>query len=1042
MTPPQHRRLTELFERVMHVPSEEREDFASRNCEDDPVMLAKLLELVRSAARPTDTFDEPVARVGSSDYRPAFSPEEILLRRFRIIRFLGHGGMGEVYEAEDFQTGRIALKTVRPEIAAHPQILARFRHEVQCARQVTGRNVCRIHELFLLPGSAGRPATAFLTMEFLEGVTLSDRISNSEPLSIQEAEKIAVQICQGLQTIHEAEIIHRDLKSRNIMLAERKGGTEAVLMDFGLAREAHTGSAEVTDGSDATMAGAVVGTPQYMAPEQFQGGKVTPAADIYALGVVLYEMVTGKLPFGGSTPLAAAVERAKPVAAVSSIRPDMPHRWDNTIARCLRYRPEERFQSATEVAGALSARTQWPVLAREYAVRHRRITVFAAVAVAAILATIAFFWYRSRAGSAVPLEAQRWYDQGTAALREGTYLKAAMALERAIDLDKTFVLAHARLADAWNELDFASKAKDEMLEASAIESRGQLSALDQQYVEAIRHTIVRDFPAALQNYQGIVKALPAEMQANGYVDLGRAHENAGNIDQAIASYSAAAKLDSQSPAAFVRLGVLESRRKQTSEAEAAFSKAESLYHASSNLEGIAEIEFERGNDANTRLQLGDARNFLQESLQAAKAIPSLQLEIRALTRMSVTEYLGGNTDQSIALAKQAIGLAEENGIEYWAIDGRVRLGNAYIVRSDYSNAESQLERALSLAQRGQHPRLVALAQLSLSSIRAQQHKPDEVIPLAKAALDYYRSMGFASESVDALTQIVRAQRDQDDNQAAVKSGQELLAFANKLNKPAAVMRAEDAVGSVLLDLERYPEALEHFQRALAASRVLNSGVEYYLLHYANTSWRLGDYGEAERALQSLPAKSRSRPDIAVGVAEIDSAMLMSQKRYAAAMEIVRPFSADKSNVDPGYFERMMCEIETASGSPSPAEDWCRMAVAQAHHESDPLAAAAAELALANAYLSAGSAAQALPTAQGAHDFFAASGQKESEYLSLLSLAKISRALKDSANERQYAHKGLDILSSFEHNWSPQQFRAYSSRVDVRESTAALRRLEE
>src|ERR1700722_13355097 len=151
MTPEQYRTLTELFEKAMQLSSEEREDFVSRNCKDDSTVLAKLLDLLRSAAQPTDSLDEPVVRLGPDDYRTAFFPGEILLGRFRIVRFLGHGGMGEVYEAEDFQTGRIALKTIRPEIADHPQILERFRHEVQCARQVTGRNVCRIHELFLLP---------------------------------------------------------------------------------------------------------------------------------------------------------------------------------------------------------------------------------------------------------------------------------------------------------------------------------------------------------------------------------------------------------------------------------------------------------------------------------------------------------------------------------------------------------------------------------------------------------------------------------------------------------------------------------------------------------------------------------------------------------------------------------------------------------------------------------------------------------------------------------------------------------------------------
>jgi len=1035
MTPDRYRRLALLFDQAMQRPVQERESFARQACKNDAELLASLLALLRSGAQSTDSMDAPLARFHLDGDCPAFSTGEVLADRFRIVRFLGRGGMGEVYEADDLQTGRVALKTIRPEIAGDPHMLARFRHEVQCAQKATGRNVCRIHALFLLPASATRPATAFLTMEFLEGVTPADRLGTGAELSLEEAEKIALQICQGLQIIHEAEIVHRDLKSRNIMLAERKGGIEAVLMDFGLAHEAHAGSVAAGAGSAATVPGAVVGTPQYMAPEQFQGEAVTPATDIYALGVVLYEMATGKLPFGGATPLAAAVERAKPLAPVSSIRQGMPHRWDLAIERCLQYKAEQRFQSAPEVAAALSARASWTLFSGEDAGRRRRIALASAVAIV-VLAALSVFWYRSRGRPGGSAEAQRWYDQGTSALREGTYLKAANALQRAVDLDKTSVLSHARLADAWNELDFASKAKDEMLEASSLQYEGNLSALDQRYVEAVRHTIVRDFPAALDDYRTILNSLQGEAQANGYVDLGRAYEKAGNIDQAIASYAAAARLDPQAPASFVHLGVLQSRRKQTTEAVSAFSKAEVLYRAASNLEGIAEIDFQRGNDANTQLHLDDARKYLQKSLQAAKAIPSLQLEIRALARLSVTEYLGHHTDESIASANQAIALAQENGIEYWAIDSQIRLGNAYIMRADYGQAASLLERALTLGQRGQHPRLIALAQLSLASVRAHQEKPNEVIPLAKAALDYYRPMGFASESVEALTQIVRAQRDQGDNQAALKSGQELLASAIKLDQPAAILRAEDAVGSVLLDLERYPEALDHFQRAISASHKVNAD-EYYLLHYADAVWRFGDYGETERTLASLPATSMTRPDIAVSAAEITSGILMSQRRFAAAKQIAQRSLADKSNVDPGYFERLTCQIETVSGAPASAEEWCRKAIEQARRESDPVAAAAAQLALANAYLAAADAAQALPLAQAAHDFFAASGQKESEYLSLLSLAKISLAGKNTAAAKQSAQKGLDILSGFQHNWAPQQYKGYSSRRDVRESASAL-----
>lgn len=1036
MTPERHEKLRLLFDKALESPSEERETVARLLCDGDENLLSQLLALLRSGGESTDELDTPVARFEAGSYYPAFSPNEILLGRFRIMRFLGRGGMGEVYEADDLETGRVALKTIRPEIAAHPHILEQFRHEVQFARKVTGTNVCRIHELFSLPASASRAASAFLTMEFLEGVTLSDRIETGGTLPLDEAASIAVQICRGLQTIYEAEVIHRDLKSRNIMLAERKRGTEAVLMDFGLARESPATSAAAVAGSSATVSGPIVGTLAYMAPEQFRGSALTPATDIYALGVVLYELVTGKPPFEGRTPLAAAVERAKPLVKASTIRQDLPPRWDDVIERCLRYKPEERFQTAAEVAEALTDHSSRPIPARVYLRGHRRATVPALAALAVLVLLI--LWYRGHFGLAGgSVEARRWYTEGTAALREGTYLKATNALQMALDLDKNFVLAHARLADAWNELDFSGKAKDEILQASALESTGTLSNLDKEYVEAVRHTIIRDFSAAIHDYQNIFDSLPSEARADGYVDLGRAYEKAGDTSQAIANYSAAAKLDPQAPASFVRLGVLESRRKHSADADSAFSKAERLYQAASNLEGIAEVDFQRGNNANTQLRLDEARVDLLKSLGAAKAIPSLQLEIRALTRLSVTEYLSQKTDKSVQLANQAIDLAQENGLDYWAVDGLVRLGNAYIMRADYQQAGSNFERALSLAEHSERPRLIAPAKSSLASVRESQNKPAEALPLAKSALDFYRSAGFKSESVDALTLVLRAQRDSADNQAALQSGQELLTLAKELNEPPATMRAEESIGSVLLDLERYPEALDHFQKALAASRQMNRQIENQLLKCADASWRLGNYDEAKRYVASLPPGSLEQPRIALSVKQITSAMFLSQKRYAKAKEIALHALAGKSNSEPGFFYLLLAQIEKVSGSPARAQEWSQKALAQAQSDSDRLATAAANLALANAYLAGGSLAQALPLAQSADDFFASAGQRESEYLSLLTLAKISRAQKNLVNSRRFAHEGLDILSGFEHNWNPQIYKMYTSRPDVRGFRAEL-----
>lgn len=362
MKPENWERLEDLFEQAVGLSGAEQKEFLGRVLRDNEELGRQLSDLVR-AHEATQSMETPWIDLHQL-WPPAermFQDNQLLLDRFRIVRFLGKGGMGEVYEAEDRHLGRVALKTLRPEVAADPRFLRRFAQEVQLARKVTSVHVCRIHELFTIPAAGAGPAASFLTMEFLEGTTLAQRTEAQGPLPLEEAASVALQLCSALRAIHDAGIIHRDFKSQNVMLVPRSGGPHAVVMDLGLARDAAPDSGAMPG---LTVPGAVMGTPEYMAPEQFRGQAVTPATDVYALGVVLYEIATGHRPFHAATPLEAAILRAKSPPAASSIRPEVPPHWDQVIARCLRYEAAERFQSAAEVAAALerpgrSARAAW-----------------------------------------------------------------------------------------------------------------------------------------------------------------------------------------------------------------------------------------------------------------------------------------------------------------------------------------------------------------------------------------------------------------------------------------------------------------------------------------------------------------------------------------------------------------------------------------------------------------------------------------------------------------------------------------------------------
>jgi len=287
-----------------------------------------------------------------------FRVGDVLCERFRVTRFIARGGMGELYEADDRALGeRVALKTIRPEIAIDERAHQRFRREVQLARKVTHPNICRIFDLFRHEPIAGGlhdpPPATFVTMELLEGETLKDRLKRQGKMTPEEARPLLTQMADALTAAHSAGIVHRDFKSSNVMLLPARGSqTErAVVTDFGLAY--HLDEPAVS-GASITVSGDLVGTPEYMAPEQIEGNPVTPATDIYALGLVAYEMLTGERPFAGNTPMAVAITRlSQPPKPPRALVRSIPVAWDRAIIRCLSKNPADRFPSAHAVIEAL-----------------------------------------------------------------------------------------------------------------------------------------------------------------------------------------------------------------------------------------------------------------------------------------------------------------------------------------------------------------------------------------------------------------------------------------------------------------------------------------------------------------------------------------------------------------------------------------------------------------------------------------------------------------------------------------------------------------
>jgi serine/threonine protein kinase len=307
------------------------------------------------ASGPTLSGTAPLSTLGIR----TLAVGERVLGRYEIRRFIARGGMGEVYEAFDLLLDeRVALKTLASTVLDDDHAAFRFKGEVRLARRVTHSHVCRILEFGVHTRRHAlheEESIPFLTMEFLSGETLAERLGRRSRYTPAEALPVLRQILAGLKAIHDAGIVHRDLKSENVFLvADPRGEERAVLMDFGLAR--------AVDGSVPTTmphrVAGLAGTIDCMAPEQIHGGiPVGPAADVFAVGVLIFELLTGQRPFVRVPPWQRLND---PSPRLQSVAPHLPRAWDALVRRCLERKPVDRYAHLDELVAALPAEETRP----------------------------------------------------------------------------------------------------------------------------------------------------------------------------------------------------------------------------------------------------------------------------------------------------------------------------------------------------------------------------------------------------------------------------------------------------------------------------------------------------------------------------------------------------------------------------------------------------------------------------------------------------------------------------------------------------------
>jgi tetratricopeptide (TPR) repeat protein/tRNA A-37 threonylcarbamoyl transferase component Bud32 len=644
----------------------------------------------------------------------------VLGGRFEVVRLLGEGALAEVYEADDLLLDeRVAVKRLRSSWARDPAIIDRCKREVLAARRISHPNVCRVFDLVVAGAETGEPEV-LLTMELLRGETLAERLERRGPLPAGEALPLARQLCLALEAAHGAGVVHRDLKPSNVLLVpQADGGERAVVTDFGLAR--------CLDGRRATLTapGDLLGSPAYVAPEQVRGEPVTPAADLFALGVLLYELVTGQLPFEGETAFETAMARLhRPPPPPGARAPGLPPAWDAAILRCLALAPEERFGRPSAVLAALEGGCR--AAGRPAAPgrpRDRQAGARAAVLVALLLGS----------GGAVSF---RTLDSSAAVEPEPVAPEAA---------------GEAAASPTWARPDPADAAREAALDPLFASARQSLQDGDLEATAGFYEEILAGARSA-----GLDRSF-----ARALAGLGLVHSRRGDLEQA-------ERLDRQALWLFRRigdrkwtanvqnnLGVLLVRAGRLREAEALYREAAGLYAALGETVGFAAALNNRAELLLRQGHLAEAEELLHQALDSRRGAGDRRGEgvtCLALARLELerSHDLGARSWLERALETFAAE-GHQDGID----EARLLQAEAALARGVPAEARGLLGEVLGTTRELSEGRRIR-ALIALSAVALAEGAPVRAEALAREALIAAETAFEGESSVRALLALGRA----------------------------------------------------------------------------------------------------------------------------------------------------------------------------------------------------------------------------------------------------------------------------------------------
>jgi tetratricopeptide (TPR) repeat protein len=657
----------------------------------------------------------------------------------------------------------------------------------------------------------------------------------------------------------------------------------------------------------------------------------------------------------------------------------------------------------------------------------------------AALAGWRFTLPRTGSLSAVPEGSRRWYEQGADAIHEGAYTKARRALEQAISQHDAFPLAHARLAEAFSELDESGRAKTALLKVrDLVPDPSALPAPDRLRLAAINATVVRDFATAAASYQELAKLLPDDSQVQ--VDLGRALERLEQWEGASSAYRRAISLEADSAVAHLRLAVILGDRGDEATAQQEFERARSVYQAASNTEGVVEVLLARGRWLNERERLAASRQDLELAVRMSTDSQLEHQRIRGMLQLSSLTASEGRFEEAESLAAQAVERARTADMDGLAASSLIDVGNVLFVKGRRSDAARLFAQAESIAQRRGAKRTEARAAFSRGSVMVSSGQPQAALPYIERSLAFYRENHYPAVERRVLTALASIYAGLGEFERSRVAYSELLTSLRAAKDEAGIAIATERLAGVLMDMGRLPDAFAVLRESVDLNRSAGNqaALVFTLAREAELLARLGRLAEAQERVNAIRGELAAGREAYVARAaslhltQARVACARSDWRHASssAASAIRIATADQISVHLGA--AMAAALASANlGRRQAAIDQAQRALKRVEEVKDARVVLSIRDAAPSVFERAGDLGAAHEAADAALTIVEKIPNIEAAWR-LQALASVAASAVDAPHAQTHRLAAGKYIEALQKDWGPDVFAAYSSRPDVRQ----------